>query len=180
MIPLGWEEVEALGLGRLDGRPEDGVLRRVHDDSRDARPGDLFVALNTGTRFVGDARAHGAATLVPENQEAALAALPAGRDVVLQAPRIGVLRPPEPSLDLVGDVAAGDGYEAHGVGLHGRRDGADELGQVLLDVPVGIDDQRHHGPLEASNDGAIIGHGSLHLKDFYSGRNSSVGDLRRP
>ena len=77
VIPLGWEEVEALGLGRLDGRPEDGVIRRVHDDSRDSRPGDLFVALNTGTRFVGDARARGAATLVPDDQEAALAALAA-------------------------------------------------------------------------------------------------------
>ena len=77
MIPLGWEEVEALGLGRLDGRPDDGVIRRVHDDSRDARPGDLFVALNTGTRFVDDARARGAATLVPDDQEAALAALAA-------------------------------------------------------------------------------------------------------
>jgi len=77
VIPLGWEEVEALGLGRLDGRPADDVIRRVHDDSRDARPGDLFVALNTGTRFVDDARARGSATLVPDDQEAALAALAA-------------------------------------------------------------------------------------------------------
>ena len=77
MIALGWEEIEALGLGRLDGLPADGVIRRVHDDSRDSRPGDLFVALNTGTRFVGDARARGAATLVPDDQEAALAALAA-------------------------------------------------------------------------------------------------------
>ena len=38
-------------------------------------PGDLFVALNTGTRFVEDALARGAATLVPVDQEAALAAL---------------------------------------------------------------------------------------------------------
>ena len=77
MIPLGWEEVEALGLGRLDGRPEDGVIRRVHDDSRDARSGDLFVALNTGVRFVDEARSRGAATLVPDDQEAALATLAA-------------------------------------------------------------------------------------------------------
>jgi UDP-N-acetylmuramoyl-tripeptide--D-alanyl-D-alanine ligase len=47
----------------------------VHDDSRDARPGDLFVALNTGVRFVDGALAAGAATLVPRDQEAALAAL---------------------------------------------------------------------------------------------------------
>ena len=77
MIPLGWEDVEALGLGRLDGRPEDGVIRRVHDDSRDARSGDLFVALNTGVRFVDEARSRGAATLVPDDQEAALATLAA-------------------------------------------------------------------------------------------------------
>jgi UDP-N-acetylmuramoyl-tripeptide--D-alanyl-D-alanine ligase len=75
MIPLAWDEVEALALGELRGRPEDGVIRRVHDDSRAARPGDLFVALNTGTRFVDDALAGGAATLVPREQEAALAAL---------------------------------------------------------------------------------------------------------
>ena len=75
MIPLAWDEVEALALGRLDGRPADGAIRRVHDDSRQARPGDLFVALNTGVRFVDDARGRGAATLVPDDQEAALAAL---------------------------------------------------------------------------------------------------------
>ena len=75
LIPLGWDEVEALALGRLDGRPADGVLRRVHDESRETRPGDLFVALNTGVRFVDDALERGAATLVPDDQEAALAAL---------------------------------------------------------------------------------------------------------
>jgi UDP-N-acetylmuramoyl-tripeptide--D-alanyl-D-alanine ligase len=75
MIPLAWEEIEALGLGRLEGPPADGIVRRVHDDSREARPGDLFVALNTGVRFVDQAQAHGAATLVPDDQEAALAVL---------------------------------------------------------------------------------------------------------
>ncbi len=75
MIPLAWHEVEALALGELRGAPDDGVVRRVHDDSREARPGDLFVALNTGVRFVDDALARGAATLVPDDQEAALAAL---------------------------------------------------------------------------------------------------------
>ena len=75
MIPLGWDELEALGLGDLRGRPVDGVVRRVHDDSREARPGDLFVALNTGVGFVSDALERGAATLVPADQEAALATL---------------------------------------------------------------------------------------------------------
>jgi UDP-N-acetylmuramoyl-tripeptide--D-alanyl-D-alanine ligase len=75
VIPLAWREVEALGLGELRGAPADGVVRRVHDDSRDARPGDLFVALNTGVRFVDEALGRGAATLVPTDQEAALAAL---------------------------------------------------------------------------------------------------------
>jgi UDP-N-acetylmuramoyl-tripeptide--D-alanyl-D-alanine ligase len=75
VIPLAWEEIEALGLGELRGAPDDGVVRRIHDDSRDARPGDLFVALNTGARFVGDALARGAATLVPHDQEPALATL---------------------------------------------------------------------------------------------------------
>ena len=75
MIPLEWTEIEELALGELAGAPGDGVVRRVHDDSRAARPGDLFVALNTGVRFVEEARAAGAATLIPHDQEAALAAL---------------------------------------------------------------------------------------------------------
>jgi UDP-N-acetylmuramoyl-tripeptide--D-alanyl-D-alanine ligase len=75
VIPLGWDEVEALRLGELRGAPADGVVRRIHDDSRDAAPGDLFVALNTGVRFVDDALARGAAALVPDDQETALAAL---------------------------------------------------------------------------------------------------------
>jgi len=75
VIPLAWSEVEALELGDLRGRPADGVLRRVHDDSRAAAPGDLFVALNTGVRYVDQAHAAGAATLVPRDQEAALATL---------------------------------------------------------------------------------------------------------
>ncbi len=75
MIPLDWKEIESLALGELRGAPEDGVVSRVHDDSRDARSGDLFVALNSGTRFVDEALGRGAATLVPVDQEAALATL---------------------------------------------------------------------------------------------------------
>jgi UDP-N-acetylmuramoyl-tripeptide--D-alanyl-D-alanine ligase len=75
VIPLRWDEVEGLGLGELRGTPENGIVQRVHDDSRAARPGDLFVALNTGVRFVDDALARGAATLLPHDQEAALATL---------------------------------------------------------------------------------------------------------
>ena len=75
MIPLAWDEIEELALGELEGRPTDGIVRRIHDDSREARPGDLFVALNTGVRFVEEARDRGAATLVPRDQEAALTAL---------------------------------------------------------------------------------------------------------
>ena len=72
MIPLAWEEVAALGLGALDGG---GEITRITADSRDAGPGDLFVALNTGARYAGEARAKGAAVLIPDVQEAALAAL---------------------------------------------------------------------------------------------------------
>jgi UDP-N-acetylmuramoyl-tripeptide--D-alanyl-D-alanine ligase len=75
LIPLAWAEVEALGLGELRGAPADGVVRRVHDDSRQARPGDLFVALNTGVRFVDEALERGATALVPADQDAALATL---------------------------------------------------------------------------------------------------------
>ena len=73
MIPLGWEEIEALELGRLEGGGS--TVRRVLADSREAGPGDLFVALNSGVRYTDDARERGAATLVPDDQGAALAAL---------------------------------------------------------------------------------------------------------
>jgi UDP-N-acetylmuramoyl-tripeptide--D-alanyl-D-alanine ligase len=72
VIPLAWDEVVALGLGVLDGG---GEVRRVTSDSRDAGRGDLFIALNTGVDHVVDAHARGASTLVPDDQDAALAAL---------------------------------------------------------------------------------------------------------
>jgi UDP-N-acetylmuramoyl-tripeptide--D-alanyl-D-alanine ligase len=72
VIPLRWSEVAALDLGVLDGG---GEITRITADSRDAGPGDLFVALNTGVRYVDEARAQGAATLVPDDQETALASL---------------------------------------------------------------------------------------------------------
>jgi UDP-N-acetylmuramoyl-tripeptide--D-alanyl-D-alanine ligase len=75
MIPLRWQEVVDLDLGRLDGAATGGEIAGIKADSREVGPGDLFVALNTGVRFVADARARGAATLVPDDQEAALAAL---------------------------------------------------------------------------------------------------------
>lgn len=75
MIEVGWEEIVALELGLLEGDVPGGVVRRITADSRDALPGDLFVALNTGVRYVTEARDRGAATLVPADQDAALAAL---------------------------------------------------------------------------------------------------------
>jgi UDP-N-acetylmuramoyl-tripeptide--D-alanyl-D-alanine ligase len=75
VIPVEFDELVALGLGRLEGAPSDGLVRRIHADSRATQAGDLFVALNTGVRYVDDARARGAATLVPDDQHAALAAL---------------------------------------------------------------------------------------------------------
>ena len=75
MTQLEWADVARLGLGALRGAPADGVVRRVHADSREAQPGDLFVALNTGVRYVDDALARGAAALVPNDQHEALAAL---------------------------------------------------------------------------------------------------------
>jgi len=79
MIPVGWEEIEALGLGALErpGDAEDGkaTITGIRSDSRVVQPGDLFVALNTGVEHVADAAARGCATLVPDDQEAALAAL---------------------------------------------------------------------------------------------------------
>ena len=75
MIPLRWEEIAELELGVLDGGGPGSTVTGVKADSREVDPGDLFVALNTGVQFVEDARARGAATLVPDEQEAALASL---------------------------------------------------------------------------------------------------------
>jgi UDP-N-acetylmuramoyl-tripeptide--D-alanyl-D-alanine ligase len=75
VISLTWVEVEALGLGRLEGNEARTDIARIVADSREASEEDLFVALNTGTEYVADARQRGAATLVPDDQEAALAAL---------------------------------------------------------------------------------------------------------
>jgi UDP-N-acetylmuramoyl-tripeptide--D-alanyl-D-alanine ligase len=75
MIPVRWEEIEELGLGRLDGGAPGDSITGIKADSREVGPGGLFVALNTGIGFVDDARSRGAATLVPDDQESALAAL---------------------------------------------------------------------------------------------------------
>ena len=74
MIPLPLDELRGLGLGRIDG--EAAVVTGVQVDSRRIVPGDLFVALDGGAAFLEDARGRGAAaTLVPENGHAAMAAL---------------------------------------------------------------------------------------------------------
>lgn len=74
MIPVDLAEIEALDLGRLRRGGSDEIARVVAD-SRMAQPGDLFVALNSGVRYVDEAHARGAATLVPHDQQAALFAL---------------------------------------------------------------------------------------------------------
>jgi UDP-N-acetylmuramoyl-tripeptide--D-alanyl-D-alanine ligase len=66
--------VRALSLGRLEGDAE--AVTGVDVDSRRIRPGDLFVAVPGGEAHLEDARARGAAaTLVPDDAFAALAAL---------------------------------------------------------------------------------------------------------
>jgi len=75
VIPIRWDEIVGLSIGRLENPPRDGAITGIEADSRDVGPGHLFVALNTGVRFVDDARSRGATTLVPDDQETALAAL---------------------------------------------------------------------------------------------------------
>jgi UDP-N-acetylmuramoyl-tripeptide--D-alanyl-D-alanine ligase len=66
--------VRALSLGRLESEAD--VVTGVHVDSRRIRPGDLFVAVSGGEAYLEDARSRGAAaTLVPDDAHAALAAL---------------------------------------------------------------------------------------------------------
>jgi UDP-N-acetylmuramoyl-tripeptide--D-alanyl-D-alanine ligase len=74
MIPVAWDEIDRLRLGRLEGGA-DTRITGIKSDSREVGPGDLFVALNTGVEHVEDARARGAVALVPDDQEVALAAL---------------------------------------------------------------------------------------------------------
>ena len=74
MIPLRLDEVRELVSGRLEGDAE--TVTGVRVDSRLVEPGDLFVAVSGGEEFLDDARARGAAaTLVPDDAFAALAAL---------------------------------------------------------------------------------------------------------
>ena len=72
MIPVAWDEIEALELGLLERGAGDAAapITGIKADSRAVGPGDLFVALNTGVDFVDEAAASGAATLVPDDQEA--------------------------------------------------------------------------------------------------------------
>jgi len=78
VIPVEWDEVTALALGTLQLRGHGdapGRVTGIKADSRLVGPGDLFIALNTGVAHVAEAAARGASTLVPDDQEAALAAL---------------------------------------------------------------------------------------------------------
>jgi UDP-N-acetylmuramoyl-tripeptide--D-alanyl-D-alanine ligase len=72
VIPLSVDEVAALRLGELDGS---GELTGLQIDSRRVGHGDLFVAIRGGRAFVDEARARGAATLVPDDEFAAMAAI---------------------------------------------------------------------------------------------------------
>jgi len=72
VIPLALSEIRP--LGRLEGDAD--VVTGVQVDSRLVEPGDLFVAVSGGESFLADARGRGAAaTLVPDDAHAALAAL---------------------------------------------------------------------------------------------------------
>jgi UDP-N-acetylmuramoyl-tripeptide--D-alanyl-D-alanine ligase len=72
MIPLPLDSVR--GLGELAGDAD--AVTGVQIDSRRVQPGDLFVAVRGGVAYLEDARANGAAaTLVPDDDFAALAAI---------------------------------------------------------------------------------------------------------
>ncbi|HMB18121.1 MAG TPA: UDP-N-acetylmuramoyl-tripeptide--D-alanyl-D-alanine ligase [Gaiellaceae bacterium] len=72
MIPLPIEQVRPLGL--VEARADE--ITGVKIDSRRVAPGDLFVAIRGGVDFLDQALAAGAAaTLVPDDDFAAMAAL---------------------------------------------------------------------------------------------------------
>jgi UDP-N-acetylmuramoyl-tripeptide--D-alanyl-D-alanine ligase len=71
VIPLPVEELRP--LGRLEADTDE--VTGVEIDSRRVGPGDLFVAVRGGVAYVEQARERGAATLVPDDDFEALAAL---------------------------------------------------------------------------------------------------------
>jgi UDP-N-acetylmuramoyl-tripeptide--D-alanyl-D-alanine ligase len=71
VIPILVDEIEP--LGRLDADGDE--ITGVSIDSRRVGPGDLFVAVRGGVAYLDDARARGAATLLPDDDFAAMAAL---------------------------------------------------------------------------------------------------------
>ena len=75
MIPLAWTDLAELRLGHLEGGERGRFVTAIRADSREVGPGELFVALNAGVRYLEEARDRGAATLLPDDQEVALAAL---------------------------------------------------------------------------------------------------------
>ena len=76
MIPLSLADVERLCPGKLQPRPGADQVTGVTIDSREVREGDLFVGVGRGAEYVREAGANGAAaTLVPDDPFAALAAL---------------------------------------------------------------------------------------------------------
>ena len=79
MIPLSLDEVRELAPGALEAAPWATEVTGLQTDSRRIEEGDLFVAVGGGADFTKHAFARGAAaTLVPDDAFAALAAL-AGR-----------------------------------------------------------------------------------------------------
>jgi UDP-N-acetylmuramoyl-tripeptide--D-alanyl-D-alanine ligase len=76
VIALELAEIAELCPGLLEPAASAGHVTGVQIDSRRIEPGDLFVALAAGSEFRGDALARGAAaTLVPDDANASLAAL---------------------------------------------------------------------------------------------------------
>jgi UDP-N-acetylmuramoyl-tripeptide--D-alanyl-D-alanine ligase len=76
VIPLALDEIAALAPGDLRAEAWADVVTGVQIDSRRIAEGDLFVAVGAGSEFRKHALARGAAaTFVPENAFAALAAL---------------------------------------------------------------------------------------------------------
>ena len=62
-----------------------------------------------------------------------------GGHVILQPTGERIFRPPEPALDAIRDVSVGFGHEVQCAVAHRRRDGVDQLGKRLLDMPVSVD-----------------------------------------
>ncbi len=136
MIPLTLAEVRDLAPGRLEGTAE--TITGIQIDSRRIGPGDLFVVVSRGEAFLDDARARGAAaTLVPDDAHAALAALAGAVRARSDAQVVGI-------TGSVGKTSTKDILAALAASAPAHRRGGGRLQQRARPAAHAVPDRARH------------------------------------